>query len=74
MSHALEVAAADDDMIEPFYTRSDGVTYYRIGKKITVSWRGTQFGEDRMYLCHTCVVNICEHTRRIDKYRVENFA
>lgn len=74
MSHASEVACSDDETIEVTYTRADGVTYYRIGKKIGVSWRGKQFGEDRMYLCHHCVKNECEHTRRIDRYRTENFA
>lgn len=74
MSHAIEVEHAPDETIEVTYTRADGVTYYRIGKNIGVSWRGKQFGEDRMYLCHRCSVNRCVHTERIDKYRVENFA
>lgn len=74
MSHAQAVATAADEMIQVLYERADGVTYYQLGKKITVSWRGKQFGEDRMYLCHSCTVNSCEHTRRIDRYRVENVA
>lgn len=61
-------------MIRVLYTRSDGVTYYLLGKATTVSWRGKQFGEDRMYLCHTHRVNDDECTRRIDRYRVETFA
>lgn len=74
MSHATEVYKASDEMIRVLYTRADGVTYYQLGTATTVSWRGKQFGEERMYLCHTHRVNECECTRRIDKYRTENFA
>lgn len=74
MSHATEVYKAEDEMIQVLYVRADGVTYYQLGKKITVSWRGKQFGEELMYLCHHCVKNACEHTVRIDRYRTENFA
>lgn len=72
MSHSSEVARSEDETIEVTYTRDDGVTYYRIGKKIGVSWRGKQFGEERMYLCHHCRLSSCSHTRRIKRYREEN--
>lgn len=74
MSHASEVYNALDEMIFAYPQRESGAIDYRIGTKISVKWRGLRDGPERQYLCNTCRVNDCEHTRRIDRYRVENFA
>lgn len=73
MSHAQAVAKADDDTITVKGENESGI-YYGIGKNITVKWRGLRDGPECQYVCFTCVVNDCPHTRRIDKYRAENFA
>ena len=74
MSHATEVAKSSDEMIRVIGTRESGIIDYAIGHKISVSWRGLKFGAKRQYFCGTCRLNECVHTRRIDKYRGENFA
>jgi hypothetical protein len=73
MSHALDVARTPDDTITIKGENDSGI-YYGIGKSITVKWRGSRDGPERQYVCLTCCVNACEHTRRIDRYRGENFA
>lgn len=73
MSHALEVAATPDDTITVKGENESGI-YYGIGKTITVKWRGLRDGPECQYVCLSCRVNECPHTRRIDKYRTENFA
>ena len=70
MSHAGEVLKCPDDQIVEYPMRESGYTDYRIGRKITVSYRGG----DR-YLCLTCVkVSDCEHATRIERYRNEHLA
>jgi hypothetical protein len=54
--------------------QTDSGVYYGIGKSLTVKWRGMGDGPEVQYVCLSCVKNVCEHTRRIDKYRGENFA
>lgn len=51
--------------------RESGIVDYRIGTKITVSWRGGRWGDERRWLCHTCVVNSCAHTKRVARFRAE---
>jgi len=64
MSHASEVAAAPDEMIE-FIGENDHAEYYALGRKVTVSWMPGY----RLSLCLTCRSNECEHTRRVAKWR-----
>ena len=73
MSHASEIFKSPDDAIYAYPPRESGICDYRIGRDISVSWRGLKNGPERQYLCNHCRVNDCCHTRRVDKWRGENF-
>lgn len=67
-----KIKACGDECIAAIGRRQrSGIIDYRI-LGVTVSYRGKGNGEDRMYLCHTHIVNDCPHTRRIHRYREEH--
>ena len=74
-SHEIAVERSDDEMIERMRD-TELATYYRLGKKITVSHRLTG-----TWLCHTCgwphnyakdEVKGCAHIIRVQRYAAEN--
>lgn len=67
---AAKTAKLKDDTIWRIGERPrSGIVDYGIGDKITVSWRGKGWGDVREWLCHTCVVNKCQHTQRVAEFR-----
>lgn len=69
--NAKKVRALSDDCISVIGVRPSGIVDYRLDN-VSVSYRGEGYGEKCRYLCHTCVVNQCPHTKRIDRYRNEH--
>lgn len=67
MSHATEIAAAGDEMIQLRTVSESGKEYYSIGSKITVVW----YGGERPFVCLTCRSVSCAHVDRVERYRKE---
>lgn len=66
---ARRIAALPDSAITEYPPRRiSGIQDYRI-ENVSVSWRGLGNGKKREFLCHTCIVNVCVHTRRVKRYR-----
>jgi hypothetical protein len=67
-----KIEATSFDAIREYSPRErSGIVDYQImlTTPVSVSWRGTAWGEDREFLCHTHRVNDCPHTRLIKRYR-----
>jgi hypothetical protein len=69
--NSRKIQALPDSAITEYPPRPiSGIIDYRIGD-VSVSYRGEGHGAKCRYLCHTHVVNVCPHTKRIHRYRMD---
>ena len=68
---ARKILALPDETIRVLFDRKSGIIDYSVNGT-HVSWGHGR--EKQGYLCHRHAVNRCAHTKRLDKWRGENFA